>query len=67
VLVANHAPFCWGSDVGAAVLHAAYLEEVATLAYCTLLINPRAGRISRALLDRHYLRKHGSRATYGQS
>ncbi|HEX9564606.1 MAG TPA: L-ribulose-5-phosphate 4-epimerase AraD [Gemmatimonadaceae bacterium] len=66
VLVANHASFCWGPTVGAAVENASYLEEVATIAYCTLLINPRAGAISQALLDRHYQRKHGSRATYGQ-
>jgi len=66
VLVANHASFCWGPSVAAAVETASYLEEVATMAYCTLLINPRAAAISRALLDRHFLRKHGASATYGQ-
>jgi L-ribulose-5-phosphate 4-epimerase len=66
VLVANHASFCWGRSVGAAVDNASYLEEVATMAYCTLLIDPKAAVISRALLDRHFLRKHGGDATYGQ-
>jgi L-ribulose-5-phosphate 4-epimerase len=66
VLVASHAPFVWGRDVGAAVEVASYLEEVATIAYCTLLINAKAAPISPALLDRHFLRKHGARATYGQ-
>jgi L-ribulose-5-phosphate 4-epimerase len=66
VLVANHASFCWGRSVEAAVDNASYLEEVATMAYCTLLIDPKAATISRALLDRHFLRKHGSGATYGQ-
>lgn len=66
VLVANHASFCWGPSVGAAVETASYLEEVATMAYCTLVINPKAAAISKALLDRHYLRKHGASATYGQ-
>lgn len=66
VLVANHAGFCWGATVADAVDHAAYLEEVATLACWTLLIRPGTPAISRALLERHYLRKHGPRATYGQ-
>lgn len=66
VLVANHASFCWGPGIGSAVENASYLEEVATMAYCTLLINPHARPIGSALLDRHFLRKHGARATYGQ-
>jgi L-ribulose-5-phosphate 4-epimerase len=66
VLVANHASFCWGPSVAAAVDNASYLEEVATMAYCTLLIDPKAAPVSKALLDRHFLRKHGSDATYGQ-
>lgn len=66
VLVANHASFCWGRSVDAAVENASYLEEVATMAYCTLLIDPKAASMSQALLDRHFLRKHGSGATYGQ-
>ena len=63
--VAGHANFCWGPTVEESVENASYLEEVATMAYCTLLINPRAGSI-QALTDRHFLRKHGAKATYGQ-
>ena len=66
VLVANHGSFCWGPAIGAAVENASYLEEVATMAYCTLLIDSRTRPISAALLDRHFLRKHGADATYGQ-
>jgi L-ribulose-5-phosphate 4-epimerase len=66
VLVANHAPFCWGHDVDDAVHNASYLEEVATMAYHTLTLSPDATPISRALLDKHFLRKHGKQAYYGQ-
>lgn len=66
VLVANHASFVWGRTVDAAVDNASYLEEVATMAYCTLLIDSKAAPVARALLDKHFLRKHGPRATYGQ-
>lgn len=66
VLVANHASFVWGRTVYAAVDNASYLEEVATMAYCTLLIDAKAAPVSKALLDRHFLRKHGPRSTYGQ-
>ena len=59
-------PWAWGASVAAAVDNASYLEEVATMAYCTLLIDPKAAPVSKALLDRHFLRKHGSDATYGQ-
>jgi L-ribulose-5-phosphate 4-epimerase len=66
VLVAHHAPFTWGATVEAAVDHAAYLEEVALMAWHTLALAPGARPITRPLLDKHYLRKHGARATYGQ-
>lgn len=66
VLVANHAPFCWGRDVEDAVHNAAYLEEVATMAYHTLSLQPDAKPISQELLDKHYLRKHGAQRYYGQ-
>ena len=66
VLVANHAPFCWGRDVDDAVHNASYLEEVATMAYHTLTLSPDAAPISRTLLDKHFLRKHGKSAYYGQ-
>ena len=66
VLVAGHGPFCWGPSVAAAAMNAVLLEEVAALAWMTLSLNPGAPQIEPALLDKHYLRKHGPAATYGQ-
>ncbi len=66
-LVAGHAPFVWGKNAANAVHHAVVLEAVARMAYRTLLLKSNAGEVSQALLDRHYFRKHGSTATYGQS
>ena len=66
VLVASHGPFCWGKDVQDAVHNAVVLEFVARLASETLRINPKAKPMQSALLDRHFLRKHGAGATYGQ-
>lgn len=66
VLVHGHAPFAWGRDAEEAVHNAVVLEEVAKLALNTLLLNPEASPISQALLDKHYLRKHGKNAYYGQ-
>ena len=66
VLVAGHAPFCWGATLEDAVHHAEILEYVARLAMHTeALAGPGAG-IPQHLLDRHHLRKHGAEATYGQ-
>ena len=67
VLVASHAPFCWGTTVTAAVETAALLEEIARLAYDTLTLAVAAEGIDAVLLDRHFLRKHGKDAYYGQS
>jgi L-ribulose-5-phosphate 4-epimerase len=67
VLVANHGPFTWGMDVAAAAHNAAMLEAVARMAYFTLTINADCESIQRALHDKHYLRKHGSTAYYGQT
>lgn len=67
VLVADHAPFCWGASAAQAAHNAVVLEEVARAALFTLSINPEAQGISQALLDRHHFRKHGASATYGQS
>jgi len=67
VLIANHGPFCWGRDVAAAVHNAVILESVARMAYLTCQINGAAEPIGRSLHDRHYWRKHGSRAYYGQA
>lgn len=66
VLVAGHASFCWGPSVGAALETASILEEVAEMAYHTIVLNAEAAEISAALLDRHFLRKHGAGAYYGQ-
>lgn len=66
VLVACHGPFCWGADVAAAAHHAVVLEEIAEVAYRTVALHHAAGPISAALLDRHFLRKHGPSACYGQ-
>lgn len=66
VLVANHAPFTWGKTVQKAVYNSAVLEELAKMAYLTLQINPDAPRLKEALIRKHYQRKHGEGAYYGQ-
>jgi len=66
VLVAGHAPFAWGKDAAGAAYNAIVLEEVAELAWRTLTLNPGATPISQELLDKHFLRKHGPDAYYGQ-
>ncbi len=64
-LVHGHGPFCWGTNAEDAVHMAIILEEVAMMAWHTELLSPDA-RLDRALLDKHYLRKHGAHAYYGQ-
>lgn len=66
VLVASHGPFTWGSDPDDAVHNAVVLEFVARLASETLRLNPRTRPLQRALLKKHFLRKHGPGAYYGQ-
>ena len=66
VLVAGHAPFAWGRDAEQAAYHAVVLEAVARMAFYTATLNPECRGVSQALLDRHYFRKHGAKATYGQ-
>jgi len=66
VLVANHGPFTWGKNAAGAVESATVLEEVAKIALGTITINPKQKAISKTLLDKHYLRKHGKGAYYGQ-
>lgn len=66
VLVFSHGPFTWGQDPLAAVHNAVVLEEAAFMAWHALLLEPALGGIQPALLDRHYLRKHGKNAYYGQ-
>lgn len=66
VLVANHAPFCWGKDADEAVHNAVVLEEVAKMGLHALNLNPGLTPIKQSILDKHYLRKHGANAYYGQ-
>jgi L-ribulose-5-phosphate 4-epimerase len=66
VLVAGHAPFCWGETPADAAHNAVILESVARMAYYTVGINSGAVPISKNLHDKHYLRKHGAKAYYGQ-
>ncbi len=66
VLVCNHGPFAWGTSPDDAVYHAVVLEECAKMAWQNLLYNPAQQPISQELLDKHFLRKHGKNAYYGQ-
>ena len=65
-LVAGHGPFVWGRDAQEAAHNAVILEYVARMAYRTLTLQAEADGVSQALLDRHYFRKHGPGASYGQ-
>jgi L-ribulose-5-phosphate 4-epimerase len=67
ILVAGHAPFCWGKTVSDAAHLAVIVEEVAAMAWQTVTINPAARPISDALLNKHHFRKHGPGAYYGQA
>ncbi len=66
ILVHAHAPFAWGKDPHDAVHNAVVLEEVAKIAARMIQINPDTSSMDPSLLDRHYLRKHGEQAYYGQ-
>ena len=65
VLVNSHGPFCWGTDAGNAVYNAVALEEIARIAFYTESLGKK-GSIEQTLLDKHFLRKHGEDAYYGQ-
>jgi L-ribulose-5-phosphate 4-epimerase len=67
VLVAGHGPFTWGKDAAQAAYHAVVLEQVARTALATLAANPNARPLPQAQLDKHYFRKHGAAASYGQT
>lgn len=67
VLVHSHGPFTWGCDAAEAVHNAAVLEEVAFMNFHSLQLNPDQTRMQQELLDKHYLRKHGKNAYYGQN
>ena len=66
VLVHSHGPFAWGKDPGNAVHNAVVLEEVAFMALNARILNPSMPPMQQSLLDKHYLRKHGKNAYYGQ-
>jgi L-ribulose-5-phosphate 4-epimerase len=66
VLVANHGPFAWGLDARMASENAWMLEAIARIAYFTMQIDSNAAGVAKALHDRHFLRKHGKNAYYGQ-
>ncbi len=66
-LVYSHGPFCWGNDPVSAVKKAVVLEEVAFMAWHNLVLNPQIPPMQQELLDKHYLRKHGKNAYYGQN
>lgn len=67
ILVGNHAPFAWGENGKKAVYNAATLEEIAKMAYLTEQINPSAPRLKDSLINKHWERKHGKEAYYGQT
>lgn len=66
VLVHSHGPFAWGKDAHNAVHNAVVLEELAFMAFHTTALTPEIGPMQQELLDKHYLRKHGKNAYYGQ-
>ncbi len=66
VLVANHGPFTWGKNPSGAVEAAVVLEQIAAMALGTINVNPKQNEIPQYLRDKHYLRKHGKNAYYGQ-
>ena len=66
VLVSSHAPFTWGANAMKAVVNGRILEEVARMAATTLALNPEVDPVDQFVLDKHYLRKHGANAYYGQ-
>lgn len=66
VLVAGHAPFAWGKTPEKAVYHAAVLEELAKMAFVTRTLDPEVGRLPDSLIQKHFERKHGKNAYYGQ-
>jgi L-ribulose-5-phosphate 4-epimerase len=66
VIVAGHAPFTWGNNANESVYHAVVLEEIARMAFLTRSIDPQRGPLKQEIMDKHYQRKHGKNAYYGQ-
>ncbi len=67
VLTKNHGPFTWGKDAHEAVHNSVVLEQAAFMNFHALMLNPDAGTVPQYLLDKHYNRKHGANAYYGQN
>ena len=67
VLVAGHGPFTWGKTAMKAVYNAVILEELAKIAWITEQVNGKVSRLKKSLIDKHYFRKHGKNAYYGQN
>jgi L-ribulose-5-phosphate 4-epimerase len=67
VIVAGHAPFTWGKNASDSVYHAVILEEIARMAYLTRTLRQETAPLKQEIVDKHYLRKHGKNAYYGQS
>jgi L-ribulose-5-phosphate 4-epimerase len=67
VIVAGHGPFTWGKDAAKAVYHAVILEEIAHMAYLTKSLRPDIGPLKQTIIDKHFFRKHGKNAYYGQT
>lgn len=67
ILIGNHAPFTWGKTAEKAVYNSAVLEEIAKMAYLACTLRPDVPRLKDALIQKHYERKHGNNAYYGQS
>ncbi len=66
IVVKNHGPFAWGTDASNSVYNAVVMEKVAEMAYKTITLNKDVKRVPQFLLDKHYYRKHGANAYYGQ-
>jgi L-ribulose-5-phosphate 4-epimerase len=66
IVVASHGPFAWGKDSKDAVMHAVVMEEVAMIAWHAMMMNPSLVKADQVLLDKHFFRKHGPNAYYGQ-
>ncbi|WP_027330015.1 L-ribulose-5-phosphate 4-epimerase [Marinimicrobium agarilyticum] len=67
VIIAGHAPFTWGKNAAQSVYHAVVLEEMAKMAYLTRTLKPNVQPLKQGIMDKHYLRKHGKNAYYGQN
>lgn len=67
IIIASHGPFAWGKDAKEAVHNAVVMEELAKMAYRTIQINPQIQSVEQYLLNKHYFRKHGANAYYGQN